>query len=270
VSANITGAAASSFTTEPNQKPTSAVVNVVFAVQFLVLPSSGLSTGAIAGIGVGAGLGGIAIIVLSLLLVWRPRKHKKDLTAMQQREGQIANGQSQNGMSEATSPYAYSQRTELETHGTPQAVLTPGGFVPQEQNGYFQQQQMQQGQPSQYYGQQPAHQMQGQSPVQYPSPVASTVSPQPTGLDGYSQQTGYAGTIPPSTRSPPLQEGYGYHSSYAAPVSELGPNSASYSAPGSATYVSPNPTGSPAPGERYGYQGGYNPTGNELHHPQAQ
>ena len=189
---------------------------------------------------------------------------------MQQREGQIANGQSQNGMSEATSPYAYSQRTELETHGAPQAVLTPGGFVPQEQNGYFQQQQMQQGQPSQYYGQQPAHQMQGQSPVQYSSPVASTLSPQPTGLDGYSQQTGYAGTIPLSTGSPPLQEGYGYQSSYAAPVSELCPNSAGYSAPSSATYVIPNPTGSLALGEGYGYQGGYNPTGNGLHHPQAQ
>ena len=106
------------------------------------------------GIGAGAGLGGIAIIVLFLLLVWRTRKHKNDLTAMQQREGQIANGQSQNGMSEATSPYAYSQRTELETRGAPQAVLTPGCFVPEEQNGYFQQQQMQQGQPSWYYGQQ--------------------------------------------------------------------------------------------------------------------
>jgi cell division protein FtsN len=278
VSANITGAAASSSTTEPNQKPTSAVVNIIYAIQFPVLPSPGLSTGAIVGIGVG---GGIAIIVLSLLLVWRTRKHKKDLTAMQQREGQIANGQSQNGMSEATLPYAYLQQTELETHGAPQAVLKPGGFVPQEQNGYFQQQQTQQGQPSQYYGQQPglqiqqsyrqqpAHQMQGQSPVQYQSPVASTVSPQPTGLDGYSQQTGYAGTIPSSTGSPPLQEGYGYQSSYAAPVSELGPNSAGYSTPGSVTYVSPNPTGSPAPGEGYGSQGGYNPTGNELHHPQT-
>jgi hypothetical protein len=122
-------------------------------------------------------------------------------------------------MSEATSPYAYLQRTELETYGAPQAVLTPGGFVPQEQNGYFQQQQMQQGQPSQYYGQQPgqqlqqgyrqhyrqqlAHQMQGQSPVQYLSPVASTISPQPTGLYSYSQNLSFTG-------SPPLQEGYGY------------------------------------------------------------
>jgi hypothetical protein len=69
VSANITRAAASSSTTEPNQKPTSAIVNIVYAVQFPVLPSLGLSTGAIAGIGVGAGLGGIAIIFLSLLLV---------------------------------------------------------------------------------------------------------------------------------------------------------------------------------------------------------
>jgi hypothetical protein len=137
VSANITGAAASSSSTEPNQKPTSAVINIVYAVQFLVLPSSGLSTGAIAGIGIGAGLGGIAIIFLSILLVWRTQKHKKDFAAVQQRKGQITSGPSQNGMSEATSPYAYSQRTELETYGAPLAVLTPGGFVLQEQNGYF-------------------------------------------------------------------------------------------------------------------------------------
>jgi hypothetical protein len=260
VLANISVAAASSSTPVLSQTPTSAVVNIVYAIQFKVLPSSGLSTGAIAGIGVGAALGGIAIIVLSLLLAWRTRKHKKDLTAMQQREGQIANGQGQNGMSEATSPYAYSQRTELETHGSPQAVLTPGGFVPQEQNGYFQQQQMQQG-----YRQQPAHQMQGQSPVQSLSPVASTVSPQPTGSDG--QQTGYAGMIPSSTGSPPPQEGYGYQTGYAAPVSELSQNSAGYGAPDVATYVSPNPTGSTAPGEGYGYRGGYNPPGSEVHHP---
>jgi hypothetical protein len=47
---------------------------------------------------------------------------------MQQCEGQIANNQSQNGMSEVTSHYAYSQRTEFETHGAPQAVPTLGGF----------------------------------------------------------------------------------------------------------------------------------------------
>jgi hypothetical protein len=170
---------------------------------------------------------------------------------MQQREGQIANGKGQNGMSEATSPYAYSHRTELETYGAPQAVLTLGGFVPQEQNGYFQRQQMQQGQP----------------PVQYPSLVAPSVSPQPTGSDGYSRQTGYTGMVPSSTGSPPPQEGYGHQTGYAAPVSQLGPDSAGYGALGSAAYVSPNTTGPLAPGEGYGSQGGYNPTGNELHHP---
>jgi hypothetical protein len=260
--ADITRAAASSSTTESIGKPTSAVINIVYAIKFPVQPSSGLSTGTEVGIGVGAGLGGIAIVVLSLLLVWRTRKHKKDLTAMQQREGQIANGQGQDGISEATSPYAYSHRTELETYGAPQAVLTPGGFVPQEQNGYFQQQQMQQG-----YRQQPAHQIQGQPPVQYPSPVTSSVSPQPTGSDGYSHQTGYTGMVPSFTRPSPPQEGYGHQTGYAAPVSQLGPNFAGYGTPGSAVYVSPNKTGSLAPGEGYSSQGGYNSTRNELHHP---
>jgi hypothetical protein len=68
VSANIAGAAVSSSTTELNQKPTLAVVNIVYAFQFPVLSSSRLSTGAIVGIGGGAGLKGIAIIVLSFLL----------------------------------------------------------------------------------------------------------------------------------------------------------------------------------------------------------
>jgi len=131
----------------------------------------------------------------------------------------------------------------LETYGAPIAVLTLGGFVPQEQNGYFQQQQMRQG-----YGQQPAHQMQGQPPVQYPSLVASTVSPQPASSDGYCQQTGYAGTIPSSAGPPPPQEGYGYQAGYAVPVLEPSPNSAGYGAPGSATYVNPNPNGSLALG----------------------
>jgi hypothetical protein len=293
VTGNFSGAAASS-TTPANQKPTSAVVNIVYAVPFTVLPSPGLSTGAKAGIGVGAGLGGVAIIVLSLLLIWRTRKHKKDrqaLTAMQQTTEQVPNG-----TSEATSPYAYSQRTELQTDGTPKMAQTPGGFVPQEQIGYFQQQQMQQppqfynqqqGQPIQqglapqgYYAQQPGQQMQqgygqqpgqqGQSPVQYSSPVSSTVSPQPTGSDGYGHQTGYAGTIPSTTGSPPPQEGYGHQTGYAAPAAELSPNSTGYSAPDSATHISPNTTGSPAPGEGYGYQGGYNPPGTGSHHPQPQ
>ena len=128
--ANITGAAASSSTTESNGKPTSAVINIVYAVKFPVQPSSGLSTGAKVGIGVGAGLGGIAIVVLSLLLCWRTRKHKKTVTAMQQSEGQGANAQSQKGMSEAISPYAYSQETnhpqahELQGQNPPMEMST--------------------------------------------------------------------------------------------------------------------------------------------------
>jgi hypothetical protein len=298
LSANITEAAASSSTTEANQKPTSAIVNIVYAIKFPVQPSAGLSTGAKAGIGVGASVGGIAIIVLSILLVWRTRKHKKDkktLTEMQQSGGLVANDQNKIVVSEATSPYAYSQQTGFQTDGA-QVVQTPGSFVPQEQNSYFQQQQMQ---PPQYYGQQPGQQMQqglaqgyyaqqpgqqmqqgngqqpaygmqGQSPVQHSSPVASTVSPQPTGSDGYGHQTGYAGTNPSSSGSPPPQEGYGYQTGYAAPVAELSPNTTGNGAPGSVTYVSPNTTGSPAPGEGYGYQGGYNPPGSQAHQSQSQ
>jgi hypothetical protein len=279
VTGNVTGAAPSSSTPLTPQKPTSAVVNIVYAVPFPVLPSPGLSTGAKAGIGVGAGLGGVAIIVLTILLIWRTRKHKKDkqaLTAMQQTAEEAKNGQIivQNSASEATSPYAYSQRTELQADGKPQMVQTPGGFVPQEQSGYFQQQQMiqpslsyiqQPGQqmqqglaPQGYYAQQPGQQIHGQPPVQYPSPVASTLSPQATGSDSHGYQTGYAGTIPSTTGSPPPQEIYGHQTGYATPATELSPNSTGYGAPGSATYISPNITGSPAPGEGYGSQAGHN------------
>jgi hypothetical protein len=69
------------------QKLTSAIVNVVYAIQFPVQPaSSGLTTSAVAGIGAGAGVAVIVIIALSLILLRRTRKHKKDkqaLTAIQ-------------------------------------------------------------------------------------------------------------------------------------------------------------------------------------------
>jgi hypothetical protein len=60
-------------------KPTSAIVNVVYAIQLPLQPSSRLSPGVEAGIGAGAGVAGIAIIAL---LVWRTRKHKKDKQAL--------------------------------------------------------------------------------------------------------------------------------------------------------------------------------------------
>jgi hypothetical protein len=146
--------------TTSNQKPTSAIVNIVYAVQFTLQPSPGLSSGAQAGIGVGAGVAGIAIFTLMGLFIWRTKKRKtaeSRLTAMQQTPAQHrdSNSRSQSGATATSSPYVYSKLTARQTGGAPwPRMQEPSGFVPADQDGYFSQE-VQQGQPSQYYGQQP-------------------------------------------------------------------------------------------------------------------
>ena len=66
----------SEVTTSGSGKPTSAVVNVVFALQYPLLADQGLAAGAKIGIGVGAGVGGLAVIGLGVLIC-RRRKHNK-------------------------------------------------------------------------------------------------------------------------------------------------------------------------------------------------
>jgi hypothetical protein len=176
--------------------PTSAVVNVVFAIQYNVLPStSSLSTGAKAGIGVGASVAGIAIIALSLLLVWRTQKHNKDKKALAAIQ---ATGQDQTRQDQVEkipqSPVVYSMRTELQSDDVNPPVHTPGNMVSQEQRGYYpqqpqQQMQTQEGIPYQgYYGPQQgqSYMQQQQSQTGYAAIrnpgdqfVSSTVSAQP-------------------------------------------------------------------------------------------
>jgi hypothetical protein len=101
-------------TTTATQKPTSAVVNIVYALYYPIQPRNTLSTGAKAGIGTGASLAGISIIILSILLIWRTRKHKAVISAIQ------ANGQRQEcTISSSASPYDYSSRTELPSGEIP-------------------------------------------------------------------------------------------------------------------------------------------------------
>lgn len=149
--------------------PTSAVVNIVFAIQYNVLPStSSLSTGTKAGIGVGASVAGIAIIALSLLLLWRTRKHKKDKKAFAaiQATRQDPTRQDQSEKIPQT-PVVYSTRTELQSDDINPPVHTPLNIVSQEQRGYYPQQPQQQMQTQDgipnpgYYGTQ-----QGQSYMQ--------------------------------------------------------------------------------------------------------
>ncbi len=271
----------SSLSSKP-AKPTSAIVNVVYAVAYPVQDAQGLSTGAKAGIGAGAGVAGIAIVALSILLFRMTRKHKKDkakLAAIQAR-GPDSTRQSQSVISStpAISPYAYSTRTELQTDGPNHQVQTPGSFG---NNGYFIPHHMQRGPPTQgyngqqppqmqhlssqgYYGQQPAQYMQqpqGQPPAHYPSPPSSTVSP-PPGSEGHSYQTGYISPElmtqhPPSTASPPPgSEGQGYQTSYTAP--------------GSGIQRKPVSTASPLPVEGYNLQGEPGAPVQEMEHSQRQ
>jgi hypothetical protein len=157
---NIATTIATTPSTTADQKPTSAIVNIVYAVQFTLQPSPGLSSGAQAGIGVGAGVAGIAIFTLLGLFIWRTKKRKtaeSRLTAMQQTPAQHGNSNSpsQSGDTAISSPYVYSKLTARQTDGAPwPQTQKHGGFVPVDQDGNFSQE-VQQGQPSRYYGQQP-------------------------------------------------------------------------------------------------------------------
>lgn len=82
ISIQLTALATSTTSSTPLGKPTSAVINVIFAVQYPLSSAQGLSTGAKVGIGVGAGVGAIAIIGLAGALIWRTRMHNKDKKAL--------------------------------------------------------------------------------------------------------------------------------------------------------------------------------------------
>lgn len=160
------------------QKPTSAIVNVIFALPYPVQPAAaGLSTGADAGIGTGAGVAGIAIIGLSLLLVWRTRKHKKDKEALAAIQATISDStrQSQSVMS-SMSPYSYSTRTELQTNSVNHPMQTQSS----------------------------ASRLQG--PEGYDNQT-SYAAPQST-----------VNSVPSSTSWPPPGEVYSYQAGYGAPA----------------------------------------------------
>jgi hypothetical protein len=228
-SSAVGGAAASTAAAStPTQIPTSAVVNIVFAVQYNVLPGesgeSGLSTGTKAGIGVGAGVAGILIIALSLLLVWRTRMHKKDKKALAaiQTTGPDPTRQDQGEMSSKV-PFVYSTRTELQSDVNPLGQ-TPGNLVSQEQRGYYpheqQQMQMQQGvQNPGYSGPQ-----QGQYMQQVPEELPFHHQSPPPGSEGYGYQTGYVALATPGDHfvsstvpAQPHPQGYGYHTNHSTP-----------------------------------------------------
>jgi hypothetical protein len=65
-------------------KPTSAVVNVVYAFQYRVKhPKNTLTKKTKAGIGAGAGVAAIIVGALLFLLFWKHRAHKKDRSKLQ-------------------------------------------------------------------------------------------------------------------------------------------------------------------------------------------
>jgi hypothetical protein len=208
-----------------SETPTSAIINIVFAIQYVVQPAApSLSTGAEAGIGVGAGVAGIAIIVLALLLVWRTRKHKKDKAAL---TAIPANGQNstrqeyQQGSISPTSPYSLSRRPELPSDETTHPV--PVEAPPQGQVGCFlyqqPQPQIQDPLPPNAYA--TLHYRQAEPPPQgrgapASAPVISTAS----GTEGF-------GSVGAQFHRKPLpfsfvgQTGFGYHQLYQQQTQEL-------------------------------------------------
>jgi hypothetical protein len=209
------------------QIPTSAVVNIVFAIQYNVIPSTsqpGLSTGAKAGIGVGASLAAFSIITLSLLLLWRTRKHKTDKKVLAAIQATRPEATSQ-GQGEMTSkvPVAYSTQTELQTNNFNHPVQAPGNVVSQEQLRYHPQQQQQQmktqegGRISGYSEPQEGQYMQQEQaelPLHRQSPTPDS--------ENYGYQTGYAELRTPGDQfvsstasSQPAPQGYGYQLNYS-------------------------------------------------------
>jgi hypothetical protein len=60
-------------------KPTSAIINVVYAMQYPLKPKdSGMATGTKIGIGAGTGIGVVILAVLLLLFARKHRAHKRD------------------------------------------------------------------------------------------------------------------------------------------------------------------------------------------------
>jgi hypothetical protein len=147
-------------------KPTSAVVNVVYAVHY-PLKRSGLSSGAKIGVGVGAGLGGLLLIALGIVgcfLLFRRRQPRGDAPAVP------TTGQPQE-YSDAKQPQVqtYQQAVYPSTvaAGPPAAqIMPPGGVYP----ATFPPPAQPAGQPTVY---QQASQV---SPISTPSP-AYNVSP---------------------------------------------------------------------------------------------
>jgi hypothetical protein len=75
----------------PSQ-PTSAIVNIVYAMQYPLIstepaPKPGLATGAKIGIGAGAGVAALVFGVLIFLLLRKHRAHKKDKAALDEMSG---------------------------------------------------------------------------------------------------------------------------------------------------------------------------------------
>lgn len=69
-------------------KPTSAIINVVYAMSYPVQPpKQGLATGAKIGIGVGGGVVAAVLGMLLWLLMWKHRAHKRDKAALESLSG---------------------------------------------------------------------------------------------------------------------------------------------------------------------------------------
>ena len=176
-------------------KPTSAVVNVVYAIQYPLASSQGLSTGAKAGIGAGAGIGALAIIGLVGVLIWRTKKHSRDKRAFAAAQAPAPGSTAGLGPISGPDSTVGQSQSFMSSVSPQQSAQTHNNFLPQET--YFpppQMQQLQQGFPPQKnYDQQPVQYIpQGwsQPNIQYSGTLSSSISLPPSSNAAYGHQSG--------------------------------------------------------------------------------
>jgi hypothetical protein len=171
-----------------SSKPTSAIVNVIYAAQYplkSVPASGGLATGTKIGIGVGAGAVALLFGILALFIIRQHRAHKRVKTALEEMSGIGSTRQSVVGSSafggvkdwqKNVSPEVSSGLEPVQEPSLPQVVSPPLPYVSDAQH-------------------RPGHRRTMSPPISYSGYYSRSSIPSPPIPEGYSEggsETGYS------------------------------------------------------------------------------